>query len=49
MAVKNLVTVEALVVASSVASSVATPDELGGFVTGFWVAPAGDCAGTVWN
>lgn len=44
MAVKNLVTVEALVVASSVA----TPDEFGRFVTGFWVAPAGDCAGTVW-
>lgn len=44
MAVKNLVIVEALVVASSVA----TPDEFGGFVTGFWVAPTGDCAGTVW-
>lgn len=43
MAVKTLVTVEALVIASSVA----TPDDLGGFVT-FWVALAGDCAGTVW-
>lgn len=44
MAVKTLVTVEALVIASSVA----TPDDLDGFVTGFWVALAGDCAGTVW-
>lgn len=44
MAVKTLVTVEALVVAPSVA----TPDDVGRFVSGFWVGPAGDCAETVW-
>lgn len=41
---KTLVTVEALVTASSVA----TLDDLGESVPGFCVAAVGDCAETVW-
>lgn len=44
IAVKTLVTVEALVTASSVA----TLDAVGEFFTGFCVATVGGCAGTVW-
>lgn len=41
---KTLVTVEALVIASSEA----TVNDLGEFVSGLCVAAVGDCAGTVW-